>query len=115
MKNIICFIALFLMSFSAFSQIKVSLQTKISKYLSYERIIMTVTVQNNTGTTLRFDDNEESYMNFIVADKKNKRVYVKKAYKNFNHIYNAMITAGASKSYSVAVNQYYPMSESGHY
>ena len=117
MKILRKIVLVFILSVSFFelqAQVQYGLSFDRERYLQYEKIQVTFTVVNNSGTRLTFGANERSgKLKILVVDPENRLV---PAYdKKFNPVNGLVLAAGETKSLVFNINEHFSMTRLGRF
>ena len=114
LRNVILLFVFTACFFEMQAQVQYGLSFDRERYLQYEKIQVTFTVVNNSGTRLNFGTNESSgKMKLLVVDPENRLV---SSYdNNFNPMNGLVLAAGETKSLVFNVNEHFSMTRQGRY
>ena len=114
LRNVFLFFVFTACFFETQAQVQYGLSFDRERYLQYEKIQVTFTVVNNSGTRLTFGANERSgKMKLLVVDPENRLVAPYDA--KFNPMNGLVLAAGETKSLVFNINEHFSMTRQGRY
>ena len=98
-----------------YGQLNVSVEASRNKYITYEPVTLTISIRNQSGTTLDFGASKfkGGKLFFLVTDQRGQPV--KERFANLNPAKGLVIPRGSTKQLKVVLNNFYDITGSGQY